>query len=143
MKYQITCPKCKHEFAYNGGDVEAEYRRNSSEIQELHAKIAEFKLMPPARQKEFAHNKKLWTRNLARLAKRQAELKAAKKLVHDTTADYELRNFKSLVKDEIGEARYVELWDKARQEAQSYSIADTMKVPYSSKKPSVTSINKI
>ena len=143
MKYQITCPKCKHEFAYNYGGIEAEIRRNSVKIQELHAKIAEFKLMPPARQKEFAENKRQWVSRLARLSKKQAELKAAKKLVHDTTADYELRNFKNLVKDEIGEARYVELWDMARQEAQSYSVTDTMKVPYSSKRPSAISINKI
>jgi hypothetical protein len=143
MKYQITCPKCKHEFAYDYGAVEAEYRRNSSEVQELHAKIAEFKLMPPARQKEFAHNKKLWVRNLARLAKRQAELKAAKKLAHDATADYELRNFKSLVKDEIGEARYVELWDMARKDAESYKIADMAKAPYSNGSKPVTSINKL
>jgi hypothetical protein len=44
MKYQITCPKCKHEFSYNQGETEAEIRRNAVEITDLKKKMAEFKL---------------------------------------------------------------------------------------------------
>ena len=143
MKYQITCPKCKHEFAYNYGDVEAEIRQNGIEIQELKAKLAEFKTLPYSKQQELFNDRRYWVRKIEKLAKRSAELKAIRQHAHDTIDVYIERNFKHYVKEELGEARYVELWDKARQDAQSYNVADTMKVPYSSKKPSVTSINKI
>lgn len=143
MKYQITCPKCKHEFAYNYGDVEAEIRQVGIEIQSLKAKLAEFKTLPYSKQQELYSDRKYWVRKLENLAKRKAELKATKQHAHDTIEVYVEKNFKRYVKEELGEARYIELWDKARQEAQSYSITETMKAPYSSKKPSVTSINKI
>ena len=143
MKYQITCPKCKHEFAYNYGDVEAEIRRTGIEIQELKTKLAEFKTLPYSRQQELYADRKYWVRKIEGLAKRRAELKALRQRAHDTIEVYVEKNFKHYVKEELGEARYIELWDKAREDAQSYSVADTMKAPYSSKRPSATSINKI
>lgn len=143
MKYQMTCPKCKHEFAYNYGAIEDEIRQNGIEIQALKEKLAEFKILPREKQREMTADRKYWVRKIERLAKRSAELKAIRQMAHGTVEVYVEKNFKRLVKEEIGEARYVELWDKARQEAQSYNISDTAKVPYSSGKKPVTSINKL
>lgn len=143
MKYQITCPKCKHEFAYNYGAIEDEIRQNGIEIQALKEKLAEFKVWPYSKKKEYSENRKRWSLRIESLAKRNAELKAIRQMAHNTVEVYVERNFKQLVKEEIGEARYVELWDKARQEAQSYNISDMAKVPYSSGKKPVTSINKL
>lgn len=143
MKYQITCPKCKHEFSYNDGEVEAEIRRNAVEIEDLKQKMFEFKLWSYAKKKEYSENRKRWALRLQQLEKRQTELKATRKLMHDTVEVYVEKNFKRYVKEEIGEARYVELWDKARKEEESYNISDMAKVQYTSNKKPVISINKL
>ena len=35
MKYQLTCPKCKHEFAYNNGYLDRNITRLGCEIQDI------------------------------------------------------------------------------------------------------------
>lgn len=143
MKYQITCPKCKHEFAYNAGAVEAEIRKNAIEIHDLKQKMTEFKLWSYAKKKENAENRKRWNLRLTQLAKKQAELKAIRKLMHDNYSDGITQSFKEYVKEEIGLQRYLELWEKAEKDAASYNIADMAKVQYTSNKKPVTSINKL
>ncbi len=143
MKYQITCPKCKHEFSYNQGAIEAEIRRNAAEIADLKQKMTEFKLWSYSKKKEYSENRKRWNYRLEQLAKRQIELKAIRKLMHDNVEDGILKSFKEYVKEEIGIQRYLELWEKAEKDAASYNVADMAKVQYTSNKKPVTSINKL
>ena len=143
MKYQITCPKCKHEFSYNEGEIEAEIRRNAVEIEDLKAKMVEFKLWSYSKKKEYSETRKRWNLRLTQLGKRQTELKAIRKLMHDNYSDGILKSFKEYVKEEIGLQRYLELWEKAEKDAESYNIADMAKVQYTSNKKPVITINKL
>jgi hypothetical protein len=80
---------------------------------------------------------------LEQLAKRQTELKAIRKLMHDNYSEGIMQSFKGYVKEEIGLQRYLELWEKAEKDAESYNVADMAKVQYTSNKKPVTSINKL
>ena len=46
MKYQLVCPKCRHEFAYDNGYIDKNITRIGYEIEDIKAQLAKYKLLP-------------------------------------------------------------------------------------------------
>lgn len=144
-KYQLTCPKCKHEFAYDNGHIDREISRNAVAITSLNKEIADFKLLPADERKR----KKAWhlrtTQKLAELHKKQSQLKAFRKVADQQVNEVMLQTLKSLIKEEYGEAAYKKLIEKALKEMEAYKISGLMAHEYtrSNSKANVTSINKL
>lgn len=145
MKYQLTCPKCKHEFAYDNGHIDRKIARNASEITALNKQIAEFKLLPVDEQKR---RKPLILRTKARVAElvqEQSELKSFRKIADQQVNEMMLKVLKDLIKEEIGEPAYKKLMEKALKELEAYEISGLMMHEYTraNYKTAVTSINKL
>ena len=71
MKYQLTCPKCKHEFAYDNGHIDAKIARLVAEQQSLQRQLTEHKLLP--KDEQFRRTA-WWKRTKARFAQVTEEL---------------------------------------------------------------------
>ena len=50
MKYQLTCPKCKHEFQYDNGFFDKNISRLGVEIQDIILQLCEHKKLPKNEQ---------------------------------------------------------------------------------------------
>lgn len=145
MKYQMTCPKCKHEFAYESDYYEKNITRLGLEIAEIINQLAEHRRLPWPEQKArtdwFFRAKKA-------LAEKQVELaglKAIRKSADQQIDKMFLRVFKDLVREEIGEEAYRRLIEKSKAELEAYEISGLMRHEYtrSNSKANVTSINKL
>lgn len=145
MKYQLTCPKCKHEFAYDNGHIDSEIARLSAEVTSLNRKLQEHRLLPKDEQyKRTAW----WKRTKARLAKAQEELanaKAFRKVADQQVERFKNDAFKHLVREEIGDEAYIRLMKQAEADCEAYKISGLMRHEYtrSNAKANVTSINKL
>ena len=145
MKYQLTCPKCKHEFAYDNGHIDSEISRNAVAITSLNKELADFRLLPADERKR----KKAWElrarQKLAELHQKQSQLKAFRKVADQQVNEMFLQTFKQLVKEECGEAAYKKLIEKALKEMEAYKISGLMMHEYTKAnyKTAVTSINKL
>lgn len=145
MKYQLTCPKCKHEFAYDSGHIDSEIARLSAEVTSLIRQLSEHNLLP---KDEQYRRTAWWKRTKARLAKAQEELANAKSFrkVADQQVDkIMMRILKDFIKEELGEEAYKRVIENAEKEMEAYNVADMMKHEYSkaSYKTGATSINKL
>lgn len=145
MKYQLTCPKCKHEFAYDNGHIDAKIAQLREEVTEIKRQITEYKMLPVWEQKQ----KKDWHRRAAHMvATKQhelSELKSFRKVANQEKRRTVDAAFKTLVKEEIGEEAYIKLMEKAEAECEAYNIVDMMRHEYTraNSKANVTSINKL
>lgn len=145
MKYQMTCPKCKHEFAYNNGQMDAEVARLSAEVTSLIRQLSEHNLLP---KDEQIRRTAWWKRTKARLAKAQEELAAAKafrKVADQQVEKFMQDAFKHLVREYIGDEAYIKLMKQAEKDTEAYKISGLMRHEYtrSNAKANVTSINKL
>lgn len=145
MKYQLTCPKCKHEFAYDSDYYEKNITRLGQEIAEINRQLAEHRLLPWHEQKArtdwFFRAKKALAEKQVELA----ELKAIRKHADQQIDHMTFRIFKELVREEIGEEAYRRLVEKSIAELEAYKISGLMRHEYtrSNSKANVTSINKL
>jgi len=145
MKYQLRCPKCNHEFAYDNGYYDRNIERLGMEIAELTRKLAEHRLLPWPEQKRRTE---WWLRTKKSLAQKQEELaglKAIRKVADQQVHHHMFQVFKNLVKEQYGEAAYQELLEKCKKEVEAYTVSGLMRHEYtkSNAKEGVTSINKI
>ena len=145
MKYQLVCPKCKHEFAYDNGYYDKHITRLGQEIYALTQQLQEYRLLPqPERQvrTEWLHRTK---RLLAEKQQELGELKAIRKISDQQVNAMFIKTFKGLVKEEFGQEIYQRLIDKAHEEIEAYKISGLMKHEYtrSNSKADVISINKL
>lgn len=145
MRYQLTCPKCKHEFAYDNGHMDSEIAKLSSEVTSLIRQLSEHNLLP---KDEQIRRTAWWKRTKAKLAKAQEELAAAKafRKVADQQVNQFINDaFKHLVREEIGDEAYIRLIKQAKADTEAYKISGLMRHEYSraSYKKDVTSINKL
>lgn len=145
MRYQMTCPKCKHEFAYDNGYMDAEVARLSAEVTSLIRQLSEHNLLP--KDEQFRRTA-WWKRTKARLAKAQEELAAAKafrKVADQQVEKFMHDAFKHLVHEYIGDEAYIKLMKQAKKDTEAYKISGLMRHEYtrSNAKANVTSINKL
>lgn len=145
MKYQLTCPNCKHEFAYDSGHMDAEVARLSALVTSLIRELSEHNLLP---KDEQLRRTAWWKRTKAKLAKAQEELSAAKSFrkVADQQVKYmQFQIFKNLVEEEFGTEAYRRLLNRAEEELEAYKISGLMAHEYTraNYKTAVTNINKL
>lgn len=145
MKYQLTCPKCKHEFAYDNGHIDAKIARLQAEFQSLQRQLSEHKMLP--KDEQFRRTA-WWKRTKARFAQVQEELVAAKafrKVSDQQVEKFKHDAFKHLVREYIGDEAYIRLMEQAEADCKAYEISGLMRHEYtrSNAKANVTSINKL
>lgn len=143
MSYQITCPKCKYEFTYNQDKYNREIERLGNEIHDIILQRAKHRTLPYNIQRQ---RDDWWNRSRKALSEKQKqlqELKALRKTANEHVNAGIYSFFRQLVREEIGEKRYIELIRKADEMAKSYNIADLSKHEYTTNKMPVTSINKL
>lgn len=145
MKYQMTCPKCKHEFAYDNGRIDSEIARLSAEVTSLVRQLSEHNLL--AKDVQLKRTE-WWKKTKASLAKAQEELAAAK--AFRKVADQQLERFKNdafkhLVREYIGDKTYIKLMKQAEEDCEAYKASGLMRHEYtrSNSKANVISINKL
>lgn len=146
MAMQMTCPFCKREFPYENDEVDRRLHEIGIKIEETKAQLQRYKIMPKYQKtNETWKEKQFYINQLNRLNLEYRELKDFRRKGEFQKGSLEYRAFKSLVKELIGDKKYMELWDKVNEEMKAYDISELMKKYYSrsSSKPDVTSINKI
>lgn len=145
MRYQLTCPKCKHEFAYDNGHIDEKIARLRAEVTSLTRQLSEHNMLA----KDVQYKRTAWWRETkAKLAKAKEELAAAKSFrkVADQQVDRFMNDaFKHLVREEIGDEAYMRLRKQAEADTEAYKISGLMRHEYtrSNAKSNVISINKL
>lgn len=145
MKYQLTCPKCKHEFQYDNVFFDKNISRLGVEIQDIILQLCEHKKLP--KNEQYARTD-WWLsakRALAAKQKELAELKALRKISDQQLNHYKDQVFRALVKELVGEEEYKRLIDKTLEELEAYRESGLMRHEYtrSNAKSNITSINKL
>ena len=145
MRYQLTCPKCKHEFAYDNGYYDKEIARLGSEIHEITLKLQEHKLLPWPEQKARTDWYFRAKKALAERKKDLGDLKAIRKAADQQVARFKNDAFKHLVREEIGDEAYIRIMKQAEADTEAYQASGLMRHEYtrSNAKSNVTSINKL
>ena len=145
MKYQLHCPKCNHEFAYDNGYYDKNITRLGMEIKEIQRQLAEHRTLPWPEQKRRTD---WWFRTKKVLAEKQeeiGELKAIRKVCDQQIKFAEYSIFRQLFHEQYGEKAYKEMIEKVQKELEAYKISGLMWHEYtrSNAKSNVTSINKL
>lgn len=145
MKYQLTCPKCKHEFAYDNGHVDSELAAYQARVAKIERLLTEYKLLPYSEQVRKKEYRQRLAAEKSDVCQKIQALKNFRKHANQERRRTIDSAFKKLVKEEIGEKEYVRLMEKAEAECEAYNISDMMRHEYtrSGAKSSVTSINKL
>lgn len=145
MKYQLTCPKCKHEFAYDSDYYEKNIARLGQEINDINRQLAEHRLLPWPEQK--ARSDWYFRAKKARAEKQieLGELKAIRKASDQQVKWMQFQIFKNLVEEEIGTEAYRRLLAKAEEELEAYKVSGMMAHEYTraNYKTAATNINKL
>ena len=145
MKYQMTCPKCHHEWHYDNGYYDDNITRLGIEIQEIILQLQQHKQLPKSEQ--YARTEWWLSAKKALTVKQKqlAELKALRKIYDQQTNHYVFEYFKQAVKEYFGEQGYQMCLDRALKDAEAYTTADMMKKQYtrSNSMSDVTSIDKL
>lgn len=145
MRYQLTCPKCKHEFAYDNDHINGKLARNAAEITDINRQLAEFKLLPADQRKR----RKAWLdRKKARLTEligENSQLKSFRKVADQQIKFMQFQIFKNMVEEEFGTEAYRRLLRRSEEELEAYKVSGMMAHEYTraNYKTSVTSINKL
>lgn len=144
MKYQLTCPKCRHEFAYDNGHIDQKIAGLRSELADIGVKLERFKRMNSQIRRKHTELRDALQIRKAEIVKELTELKAFRKVADQQIKSYEYLVFKELVKERYGEAVYKDLLKKTDAELAAYKASGLMRHEYSRKGgATVTSINKI
>lgn len=145
MRYQMRCPKCGHEFAYDNGYYDKNIERLGAEIRDINLQLAEYNLLPWEEKKKKTDWWKRAKRKLAAAQKEMGELKAIRKVCDQQVKAVEFQILKNLIKERLGEVEYKNLLEKMEEEAKAYEISGLMRHEYTraNAKTDVTSINKL
>lgn len=145
MSYQLTCPKCKHEFRYSNDYIDHNIAKLGLEIKDIMDQLAEHKKLPYSEQRSRTE----WWLNAKKAldikTKEVTKLKAIRKSASQITTQYKYDLLKSFVKEQLGEEEYMKLIRKVEDELRAYSESNLMQHEYtrSNSKSNVTSINKL
>ena len=145
MKYQLVCPKCKHEFQFASDYYDDAIDKIGLEINEIHKTLSYFKSLPYAEQRRRKSTIDGWKRRLADRQLEISRLKKIRKVAHDHVNRYMFTEFKRIVKERYGDKAFQEILAEALEACEAYKLTDTMKHEYtrSGALPDVTNINKL
>lgn len=144
-RFQLRCPRCNHEFAYDNGYYDKNIAILSKEITDIIAQHHEYKSLPTLEQ---AKRRDWYDRSKKSLVFKQKEIKELKEI--RKLCDQQVNNqmftiLKVLIKDRFGEEVYQEMLKEAEEELACYQMTGMMRRKYtrSNAKANVTSINKL
>lgn len=145
MKYQMTCPKCNHEWHYDNGYLDDNITKLGIEIQDIILQLRNHKQLPKSEQ--YAQTE-WWLsakKALTLKQKQLAELKAFRKINDQQVKQYEFLMWKELFKEEYGEEAYKSMLKKVEKEVEAYTTSGLMRHEYTraNYKADVISINKL
>lgn len=142
---QLVCPKCKHEFTYFNGTIDAEIDELCERITTLDDQLREFKTLTPAEQEGRAKWHNWAVKDLRKKKKKVAELKSYRKVADQQIMKMSFHLFKALTKEAVGLDVYYEIIDKMEADLEAYKISGCMQHEYtrSQHMSSVISINKL
>lgn len=145
MKYQLTCPKCHHEWHYDNGYLDDNITRLGIEIRDIILQLQEHKQLPKAEQYARTDWWLSAKKALTIKQKQLAELKALRKITDQQIKAYEHLLWKEIVKEMYGEKVYKEIIEKVKKELEAYTTSGLMRHEYtrSNSKADVISINKL
>lgn len=144
-KYQMVCPRCKHEFTYDNGYYDRNIAKLGFEIKEIHTQLAKYKTLSEKEKKAKLKWKQSCVIALTQKQQQIKELKEIRKLCDQQINGMAYMMFKNVVKAELGEEKYRNLLEKALAELEAYKISGLMRHEYtrSNALKNVTSINKL
>ena len=145
MKYQLHCPKCNHEFAYDKDYYDRNIARLGTEIFNLTKQLQHHRTLPWPEQKRRTE---WFFRTKEKIAEKQEELaglKAIRKVADQQVKHAEYMIFKELVREQYGDEAYKSLLAKMEKELEAYKVSGLMLHEYtrSNSLSNVTSINKL
>lgn len=145
MKYQMVCPKCKHEFAYDNGEIDARIAFLSHQVTTFNLELQEHRMLPKEEQLRRTAWWKAKKRSLAAAQKELAEAKAFRKVADQQTRQFIHDAFCRLVKERLGEEEYIKLKKQAKADTEAYVLSGLMRHEYShaNYKKDVISVNKL
>lgn len=144
-KWQMVCPKCRHEFTYDNGYYDKNIAKLGFEIKEINEQLTKYNALSVKEKKA----KSKWRQScVIALQEKQiqiGELKELRKVNDQQMNAMAYVTFKNVVREELGEAKYKNLLEKALAELEAYKISELMRHEYtrSNALSNVTSINKL
>lgn len=142
-KFQLTCPKCKYEFGYDGGEIDAEIERLKNQINNIKEWLTEYNLKSRYSKEKLSRERQFKINEMEQRTVQLTALKSRRKAANQFINRTKEKIFLQLVKDEIGEDRYKKLMIKAEKELEAYQISGLMWHEYTNNKKGVISINKL
>ena len=145
MRKQMVCPKCKHEFTYDNGDIDMQIAHLKRDITLFDDQLAEYKALSQEEQKARAGWRRYIARELMKKRAKLRELKEYRKIADQQMKNMEYNLFKALTREYVGEDVYMEIIKKMETDLEAYKVSGCMMHEYtrSQHMSSVTSINKL
>lgn len=144
MAIQLTCPYCHNEFPYENEQIDRMLHDIGMNIELVKSELQKFKLMPEEEKtKETWKERQYLIHRLNKLNTEYRDLKALRSQAEFMRDKLEMKAFKSIVKEIIGDEKYRKIWDQVAEEMKAYDIKQLMKKEYSRSLPNATTINKI
>ena len=125
-KVQLTCPKCKHEFSFNLGELDAQILELGRDIQSIIRQLAEFNMLSEKEQQEKTGWRKATVFALQKKKEQLKKLKIKAKGVHDelTRVNYQL--LKNVVKELYGNEEFERCMNEVIERTKAYKINETI-----------------
>lgn len=142
---QLVCPKCKYEFTYFNGELDAEIAFLNKEVTSLHEQFREYKSLPLKQQRERLKWRQYASNELRKKQEKLKELKTYRKLADQQIMKMSFHLFKELTKEYVGQVVYRQIIEKMEADLEAYKVSGCMMHEYtrSQHMSSVTSINKL
>lgn len=145
MKKQMVCPKCKHEFTYDNGDIDARIASAKKQINEITSQLVEINALPNDERKKQSKRRHELVKKIKKIEKKLTELKEYRKVSDQHIHHMEFHIFKALTREYVGEGVYREILSKMEADTEAYKVSGLMHHEYtrSQHMSNVTSINKL
>ncbi len=114
-RFQIHCPKCRHEFVWNMDDLEQEREKLKKRHGVISKMIADMKAQNSPDALGFSKEFKRLKAESTQLIERMTELKSIKKNNEAITDEIFNREFKDLIRERFGEEEYCKLLEMVQE----------------------------
>lgn len=125
-KVQLTCPKCKHEFAFNLGELDTQILEIGRDIQSILRQLAEFKTLSIEEQNKKFYWKKQTVFALEKKKEQLKNLKIKSKAVHDEVTRMNYKLLKDVIKDFYGNDEFERCINAVIERSESYNLNETI-----------------
>ena len=145
MAKQMVCPKCKHEFTYDNGDIDARIASAKKQITEITSQLVEINALPNDERKKQSKRRHDLVKKLKKIEKKLTEFKEYRKVSDQQIHRMEYQIFKAITREYVGESVFKEIISKMEADLEAYKVSGLMKHEYtrSQHMSSVTSVNKL